>query len=362
MLLLFYALMFLLIAGQYFFFYYQLIIINRKKTAQTRPHIDINDVTILICVRNEYTNVQSNLPKLLNLSANITVIDDNSDDDTFPLLQQLVNENSNLKIWRKEFKRYTGKKEAFLFGISKITTPFILCTDIDCLPKDNSWVNEMLKEVRPSTEIVLGYSPYIQKPGLLNKFIQYETLITGVQYMSFALAGMPYMGVGRNMLIKRSLFEHINPYENNMDIPSGDDDILVNKFGTASNTRVTLDPKSFVYSEPKSTWTSYFRQKRRHLSSSFVYKKSHVFLLSLFSALLVLSNLLPLVGFFISVKATIIFLVLKWALMYGLMVPIADVFKSPLKLFELIFMEFLFAIYLVLFLPIILFSKKISWK
>jgi hypothetical protein len=56
------------------------------------------------------------------------------------------------------------------------------------------------------TEIVLGYGAYHKKKGLLNKLIRFETFHTALQYLSYALAGIPYMGVGRNLSYKKGLF------------------------------------------------------------------------------------------------------------------------------------------------------------
>ena len=55
-------------------------------------------------------------------------------------------------------------------------------------------------------EVVLGYGAYHKRPGMLNKLIRFETFHTALQYLSFALAGMPYMGVGRNLSYKKKLF------------------------------------------------------------------------------------------------------------------------------------------------------------
>jgi hypothetical protein len=49
--------------------------------------------------------------------------------------------------------------------------------------------------------IVLGYSGYekIEK-SFLNKLIRFETLLTAIQYFSWAKAGLPYMGVGKKFI------------------------------------------------------------------------------------------------------------------------------------------------------------------
>ena len=59
---------------------------------------------------------------------------------------------------------------------------------------------------RISVEIVLGYGGFHKRPGILNKLIRFDTFHNALQYLSYALAGIPYMGVGRNLSYKRALF------------------------------------------------------------------------------------------------------------------------------------------------------------
>ena len=56
---------------------------------------------------------------------------------------------------------------------------------------------------RPGIEVVLGYGAYKKYPGFLNKLIRFETFHTALQYFSYALAGKPYMGVGRNLSYRK---------------------------------------------------------------------------------------------------------------------------------------------------------------
>ena len=55
--------------------------------------------------------------------------------------------------------------------------------------------------------IVIGYGAYSKiNNSFLNKLIRFETLVTAVQYFSFAKVGIPFMGVGRNLAYHRDEF------------------------------------------------------------------------------------------------------------------------------------------------------------
>jgi biofilm PGA synthesis N-glycosyltransferase PgaC len=132
--------------------------------------------------------------------------------------------------------------------------------------------------------LALGFSPYRRQPGVLNAFIRYETIYTAIQYHSFALSGIPYMGVGRNLAYDKRLFMRDHGFEAHAHVLSGDDDLFVNRVARAHNTVIVLHPDAFVFSEPQSAWRGYYYQKRRHLGAGRHYKPVHQALLGLLAA------------------------------------------------------------------------------
>jgi hypothetical protein len=144
--------------------------------------------------------------------------------------------------------------------------------------------------------IVLGYGAYEKTPNsFLNKIIRFETLLTAVQYFSWARIGQPYMGIGRNMAYKKEEFFNVNGFIDHMKIRSGDDDLFINQAANRKNTTVCYTPESFTYSEPKKTFTDWFTQKRRHVSTASHYKPFDKMQLGLFFLTQILSILLPIV-------------------------------------------------------------------
>lgn len=168
-------------------------------------------------------------------------------------------------------------------GIREARHEVMLLTDSDCIPVSEYWVERMQDGYLDGTQIVLGYSPYKKKPGVLNKLIRFETFHSALQYLSYALAGQPYMGVGRNLSYKKELFLRNKGFSSINHVPGGDDDLFVNKVATAANTRIVIDPDSFTLSEPKKTFREWVRQKTRHYTTGKYYKPRHKFLLTLYS-------------------------------------------------------------------------------
>src|SRR5688572_33381892 len=120
-------------------------------------------------------------------------------------------------------------------------------------------------------EVVLGYGAYYKRPGMLNKLIRFETFHSALQYFSLALAGLPYMGVGRNLSYKKELFLRNKGFSSINHVLSGDDDLFINQVATKHNVNVVLDQEAFTLSEPKRRFKDWIRQKNRHYSTGKYY-------------------------------------------------------------------------------------------
>ena len=99
----------------------------------------------------------------------------------------------------------------------------------------------------------------------MNRFIRFETILTALQYFSFGWLGNPYMGVGRNLAYRKSLFLEEKGFNNFLHVTGGDDDLFVNMHARGRNTRLEIAPESQVFSEPKRTWRAYYDLKIRLL-------------------------------------------------------------------------------------------------
>jgi glycosyltransferase involved in cell wall biosynthesis len=245
-------------------------------------------VSVVICAHNEYYNLKANLPLILQQDYpeyEVLVVNHASDDETVYLLSDLQREYPRLKSIsiREDLNFFSGKKFPLSIGIRSAKYERILLTDADCKPASSGWIRSMQSAYSENTKIVLGYSPYQRSGGILNRLIRFDTAHIASQYLSFALAGLPYMGVGRNLSYNRSLFYDNKGFISHYRISSGDDDLFINRVAKASNTAVCLNPGSFVFTEPKKRFGQWITQKRRHVSTSVHYRFIHKFLLGLYA-------------------------------------------------------------------------------
>ena len=242
---------------------------------------------IIICAQNEEKNLFKKLPRILNQTdrlTNLLVVNDNSYDKSSYILKEFQKKYPTFAIKNLTYVKslHIGKKYALSVGIETADREILLLTDADCVPASENWVKRM-KAGLAGHEIGLGYSPYEYRPGFLNLFIRYEAIWTATQYLSLALAGQPYMGVGRNLIYKKELYFRAGGFARHEDLASGDDDLFINAVAEKENTTVILHPESFMYSEPKTTWRAYLRQKKRHLSTATRYRLRHKILLGAYS-------------------------------------------------------------------------------
>ena len=269
----------------YLFFFIRLVFYKPKP--KTTFHT--NPVSVIICARDEAANISKNLMGSLvqeyNTTHEIIVVDDNSFDDSKYLLEELQKTYSLLNIveLKQEAKHITGKKFPLSMGIKAAKHEVLLLTDADCVPASEYWIEKMQESYDDGTEIVLGYGAYHKKKGLLNKMVRWETFHTALQYFTYALAGIPYMGVGRNLSYKKTIFFRHKGFAAHNNIPSGDDDLFINTAATKTNTKINIDPDTFTLSNPVNTWAQWMKQKNRHYTTSKYYKPLHKFLLGLYS-------------------------------------------------------------------------------
>ncbi|WP_347372979.1 glycosyltransferase [Aequorivita sp. Q41] len=241
-------------------------------------------VSLIVCAKNEAENLKKNIPLWQEQNYphyDIILINDASMDETLDVMEafakddpriQIVNVKNNEAFW-------ASKKYALTLGIKRSKNTRLVFTDADCYPASNNWLSVMASHFSNKKQLVLGYGAYEKKPGFLNRLIRFETLMTAIQYFSYAKAGTPYMGVGRNLAYTSNLYYENNGFMSHIKVASGDDDLFVNEAGTSTNTEICVDPDAFTYSLPKKKKKNWHIQKKRHYTTAKLYKPKHRFLL-----------------------------------------------------------------------------------
>lgn len=243
-------------------------------------------VSVVICAKNEYDNLEKNIPLIAEQdypNYEVIIVDDCSEDNTPILIKNFRAKFSHVRstFIKKDDKFSHGKKLALTVGIKSASHEILILTDADCTPKTNQWLRLMVCGYGEGKDVVLGYCGFEKRKGFLNRIIRCEALFVGMNYLGLALSGAPYMGVGRNLSYKKSLFLKNRGFASHHALLSGDDDLFVNEVSTKRNTGVAISKKALLVTDPKQTWGAWIQQKVRHGSTYKHYKLGSKFNLSM---------------------------------------------------------------------------------
>ena len=247
-------------------------IINHQSSISEAP-----GVSVIISAHNESDNLSQYLQALLTQdypTYEVIVVDDGSEDNTREIVERYMTQDPRLHMTFVPFGARVGstKKLALTLGAKAAQYEWLLLTDADCRPESNHWISAMMAQA--TKDVVLGFSPYFYDKGYVNRLARFDTLFNGLHYLGAALCGHPYMGVGRNLAYRKTLFFESGGFTHLMNNRAGDDDLFVNHVATKANTTVALDRESYIWSLAKTSLLEWLQQKRRHLSVSPAYRMS----------------------------------------------------------------------------------------
>ncbi len=343
--------------------------IGRLKTNSIEEGSAMEPVSIIICARNEDDNLTEFLPKILMQNYHefeVVVVNDCSMDNTENVIDEFAKIFPNLKkVTIKEDDYYKhGKKYAILIGIKGAKYDNLLFTDADCFPANENWLKEMSAGFVNKKEIVLGYGAYQKSAGFLNKIIRFDTFLIAVNYLSAAIKGKAYMGVGRNLAYKKELFYKEKGFSKHYHITSGDDDLFINQACTKDNTNIVVSHNSITYSIAKENFSDWKRQKQRHLTTAPHYNSSSKTKIAL--------GFVAQYGFHLLFLSLFLFKTTMIAALIGLILKIAIqmiIFKKASKKLnemDLWALSFFYEVVLLIVYPIFhiskLFHKPNKWK
>lgn len=341
---------------------YWIIIFSRVAFAKSKPLKTADyPISVIICGYNEGHNFQQFLPKILEQkypNFEVIVVNDRSTDNSAKILATFEKQHKHLSVIHlTDFDRVQrGKKTALTQGLKAAKYETVLLTDADCYPNSDLWIQTMANAVDADKIMGIAYVPFDKRPTFLNKFLRYDKIYIAIQYLSFALKGMPYMGAGANLIYRKALFFQSDGFKKHAHVASGDDDLFVSEVANKDNLAVVLQPESFIYCEPKDTFRQFYYQKSRHISTSWHYKIEHQLLLGILAQSHFWLYIFALIAGFNVVLLPFLFagIILRWLVMLFIFQKIATRFNEKDMTVWLPLMDILYVFYYFIFaLPLI---------
>ena len=257
-----------------------------KKVTPPKPDQALEPVSVVVCARDAYEHLTELVPLLLSQDYpqfEVVIVNDCSDDETEEYLKDLERREPRIKPvqLRQHLNFFNGKKFPLSMGIKSATYDLLVLTDFDCRPTSDQWLRSVVNRYDRGTEVVIGYSRYQRTNGLLNLLMRFDALQNGLLYLSAALAGKPYMGVGKNLSYRQRLFFRNKGFISHYNMAAGDDDLFINQVATRKNTKVQIDAKNMVEAFPTTSPGVWMRERCRRYSTIKMYRRGTRLLLAL---------------------------------------------------------------------------------
>jgi len=232
-------------------------------------------VSIIVAARNEEDNITRCLKGLLDQDYpkelyEIIIADDNSSDNTVLNTSNFFSENPAMggKVIELAPLDLYGKKEAITAGIAKANGSLIVTTDADCYA-GNKWLSclVLFYETHHPKMICAPISLNAGK-SIFQKLQELEFAGLMVATGASIEANRPIMCNGANLCYEKKVFQAIDSYHNNKDIPSGDDVFLMHKINHEfpGGVRFLKHPEATVYTNSVPTPTAFLNQRKRWTS------------------------------------------------------------------------------------------------
>lgn len=217
-----------------------------KKETDTPP------LSVILVAKDAASDLQKNLPFILEQDYPefevIVIFDQSSDDDSEDVLKLLEDKYPHLHhSFIPDSARYIShKKLGITMGIKASLYEWLIFTEPDCRPSSNQWLRKMARNFTIGTDIVLGYSNYEKTKGWFNRKVTFDTLMNSMRYLGQAIGGHPYMGCGRNLAYRKSLYYEHKGFTSHLNLQRGEDDLFINQVANGKNTQVEASIESVI--------------------------------------------------------------------------------------------------------------------
>ncbi len=223
-------------------------------------------VSVVVPFRNEEGTLGQCLQSVLRATypkknLQIIAVDDHSNDRSLDRIPDAIEVISN---------EGSGKKEAIRQALRMAKGDLIVTLDADCIVNTDWLISLTSYYEYTDKRMIVGMVSLEAKENVLEYFQVMDTC--GV--MGLHGAGIHnkthFLANGANLAFEKSLYDELMPYEDNLDVASGDDVFFVDKVGRKHTQSIGfLKSKSSVVStSAENTWSSLWQQRKRWASKN----------------------------------------------------------------------------------------------
>ncbi|HQV32671.1 MAG TPA: glycosyltransferase [Calditrichia bacterium] len=251
----------------------------RRLDAQRPANTIQHPYSVIIAAHNEEPNlarvlgslVAQNYPPTL---MEIIVVADRCEDDTAAVARTFQREKVSLHLVEIETVApgIPPKKNALQAGLARASFHRFLMLDAD-ITLSHNFLATVNKQFEAGVCASVGLAVPHPRDSFWQRFLGFEKMISWCVAGSAIGWGSPILAYGSNWGYTREALEAVGGFRDIMQSLSGDDDLLVQKFGQLPGQRVTmcLNPDGWVYTDMPGNLSSFIRQRRRHFSAGKYY-------------------------------------------------------------------------------------------
>lgn len=350
---------FAFLLGHYSLFLLFILIGLRKLKPSQSKQIPKEFISIIIPFRNESENIISNIKSIIKQNFpkenyEVIYVDDNSSDNSFQILDNYP-KPINVKVLSlpRDYSPNAHKKRAIRYGIENSTGDIIMTTDADCFYSEN-WLSSMLSNIDDETGFISGPVEFLNDDGMFSKLQKLEfagLVITGAGLIGI---GKPTICNAANIAYRKKTYEEVNGFYDQMDLSSGDDELLMQKIAkdTKYKVKFSLLTESIVKTSASKNINEFYHQRKRWASKGLFYKNVRLIITLILIYLFYLGLVIqPFLILLISSSFAYSFglsLVIKLVFEYLILLKGKNILFPKLSLKPFIFAEFLQVPYIII--------------
>ena len=347
-----------------FWFYYGWVKtpVYKPKNKLKRPRI-----SVIVAFRDEVKSIQNLIHDLESqiypADYEVILVDDNSSDGSFELVDPLVKQNPFFKLIRSQG---VGKKKALSEGIGMSSGELIITTDADCRMEAN-WLEIIASfYVENISDMILGPVLPTKSYGFLSNLIALEYFSLVGSTAGAAGVKHPIMSNGANMAF-HSENNILDSNQDHVDTPSGDDLFQMLNLKKIEKAKINFlkSSNAAVSTYMPSNLSELWHQRIRWVSKSKYYNDFDIIASALIVWLMGLIMTISLIGGIFHPTLFIIFLflfIVKSIPDYLLLLQVLKFFKRQELIRYFIPLQFIYPLYVTLTGIFGLIFVKFRWK
>ena len=213
------------------------------------PIENSNQVTIIVPVRNEEERIRDILNNFEDQEFNdyqLLVINENSEDNTYEILNVLAETNPKLKVTSLNQEiRFSGK-QAINIGLKGASSPWILLLTSFSGRINPVWLSRLNSLITPEMDAVIAYTNIERSKGFRNLLCRLERFNQFMISGAWTVAGEPFVFNENNVLFKKTLYFDTQGFRQKLNRNFANLELIFNENFKKGKVKITTNPELVV--------------------------------------------------------------------------------------------------------------------